>query len=160
MASPSTPQDHKTKTDPRGLQRVKLGGKSRMLRFDGNAIIEACDATGMDNIEDILIAAGNLNFKTLRALTWAGLLHEDPDLELLDVGAMLGDGKNLTPFTEVLPACVTAVNAAIGVSAEETQQAMDEAEAEQARPTRRGGTGKKSAAPRPPRGSATPSSGG
>jgi hypothetical protein len=154
MSAPTTPQDRKAKADPRGVQRLKIGGKSRLLRFDANAIIEACDATGMDDLESILNAAAALNVRMLRALTWAGLLHEEEDLELREVGSWIGDGKGLTSVSDVLVACIGAVNTAIGVDPEETEAAIATAD-----PTRRGGTGAKRSAPRSQPGSATPSSG-
>ena len=155
MGTPSQPQDHQTKTDPRGLQRLKIGGKSRLLRFDANAIIEACDAAGVDDIIDVLDGAGRMNVRLLRAGLWAGLLHEDPDLQIEDVGAWIGDGKNQLSISDAMIPLVAAVNAAIGVDEAETAKAVEGAKD----PTKRGGTGRKRSAPRSPQGSRTSSSG-
>lgn len=153
--TPRAPQDRQPKRDPRGLRRLTLGGKSRLLRFDGNAIIEACDATGTSSIQDILREASNLNIKMLRALVWAGLLHADPDVDLVEVGTWMGEGK--VTFDDILVACISAVNAALGVDDETTERAVNEATSGPTRP--RGGTGTRRSAPRSQPESDTQSSG-
>ena len=157
MGSPSAPQDHKKKTDPRAKQRLTIGGKSRLLRFDGNAIIEVCDETGFDDLEQVIVAAASLNTKMIRALVWAGCLHDDDEVQLQDVGAWMGDGRGLTSLSDCLVACIAAVEAAIGISAEDIEAATNAAAG--VRPTRRGGTGTRPSAPRSTPASPTSSSG-
>jgi hypothetical protein len=59
----------------------------------------------------------------LRALTWAGLLHEDPTLTLEEVGAMLGDADS----AEMLDSIMEAYNAAMP-EAEEDEDEEDDSE--------------------------------
>lgn len=154
-------QDHQPKRDPLAPQRLRLGGKSRVLRFDGNAMIEACAETGLEDIQAVIEAASRLNPRVLRALVWAGLLHEDRDLELEDVGALLGDaGSGSASYTEAMIAGIAAVSAALGVDSTELADVVGKAQAG-ADPTRRGaGTGATPSTPPSEQGSATPSSGG
>lgn len=71
--------------------------RPRRLRFDFNAFAAYEEATGKN------VLAGDLqadlsSVRGLRALLWAALLHEDPELTQQQVGAMLHLG-NLTEMT-------------------------------------------------------------
>lgn len=130
--------------DPRGLTRLQIGGRKRTLRFDSNAIIEAQEATGCEGLEAALMRAGSLDVRIIRALLWAGLLHQDEDLEIREVGSWLGDGPGCVSLMDALVPLIAAVNAAIGVDPEETAKALKGADprAVAARPTKGGrGTG-------------------
>lgn len=160
MGDARKPQDHRTKNDPRAMKRVKIGGKSRLFRFDANAIVELSDQTGIEDVEETINAASNLNFRVLRAMVWAGLLHDEPDLELRDVGSWIGDGHGLVPMVDVIEPVLVAFSAAVGADEDDLAAAAAAAGQDAGQgPTRRGGTGKKSAAQRSVQASATPSSG-
>lgn len=64
-----------------GMTDVKLANEVRTLKYDGNAFAEIEDRTGMDLMA---IATGDLSFKQLRTVLWAGLLWSDPTY--LDTG--------------------------------------------------------------------------
>lgn len=129
---------------PRGDERVKLDGRVKILRYDMNAIVEAEAALGGKAVMEILQEMSQrLSFTSLRVLLWAGLLHEEPDLDLQTVGAWFKPGVPLKPLVESIAA---AVNAALGVDPQDVEQA-------EADPQRGGasGTGSKpSAAPPSP----------
>lgn len=128
------------KPDPRGVTKLQIGGKRRTLRFDANAFIEAQDATGCDSIEDALNLVARLDMRICRALLWAGLLHEDEDLAIADVGSWLGAGPGRVTVVKVVEPLMRAVHDALG---EELEKDDDEQS-----PTRGGrGTGEKSSTP-------------
>ena len=69
---------------------LDLGGKERRLRYDLNAIAEIGDRLGvrvrLDHLQEDLLGVP-LPLSTLRLILWAGLIHEDPDLDPKQVGA-------------------------------------------------------------------------
>lgn len=69
--------------------------KTRNLRFDFNAlcVLEEELGVSLTDLGDKL--TGSLRFKDLRAIVWAGLLHEDEGLTLKDVGKLLDPSKLL-----------------------------------------------------------------
>lgn len=73
----------------RGYVEIELGGKTRTLHFDANAICDLEERMGR-GIGAIMSeeAAG---FYTVRALLWAGLKHEDRGLTLERAGRLLND---------------------------------------------------------------------
>lgn len=81
--------------------------KQRNLLYDLNALAELEDAYG--GHADALKEVQTGSFKAIRATLWAGLLHEDPDLTIKDVGAMISiDGMG-----EISNAIVDAFNVAV-----------------------------------------------
>lgn len=80
--------------------------KPRTLVIDFNALCRVEEVTG----QSMLVGAPAFSSMiVLRALTWAGLLHEDPTLTLEAVGAMLGDADS----GEMLDSIMEAYNAAM-----------------------------------------------
>lgn len=61
--------------------------KERELRFDLNALAELEDKYG--DIEKILKDAELYKIKAIRAILWAGLIHEDENLTEKQVGALV-----------------------------------------------------------------------
>jgi hypothetical protein len=69
---------------------VKLD-KQRKLKYTFNALCELEDALGRPLLE----IRNNFRVKDLRALVWAGLLHENPDLTLEEAGRLLDEAPSL-----------------------------------------------------------------
>lgn len=74
----------------RGYVTIELD-KPRKLRYDTNALAELEDVFGkplgeLFQDQDVVKLAG---VKTLRALFWAGLLHEQPDLTIKQAGELM-----------------------------------------------------------------------
>lgn len=68
---------------------IELGGKTRRLRYDFNAICSMEEALG-SSISDLLRGlSGSVSFRDLRGMIWAGLLHENAALRQTDVGGWL-----------------------------------------------------------------------
>lgn len=69
---------------------VSLGGKDRVLRYDVNAYaeLETVLGKGLSEIGKQL-RKGLTGAREIRALIWAGLIHDEPSLTLQDVGRML-----------------------------------------------------------------------
>jgi hypothetical protein len=75
-------EDVRIKTVP-----IKLD-KERNLRFDLNAFAELEEAYG--DIEQAMKAMEKGSIKALRAILWAGLIHEEETLTQKQIGAMIG----------------------------------------------------------------------
>lgn len=74
----------------RGYVAIELD-KPRRLRYDLNALAEIEEGTGKPLTA---LEAGNMGVKDLRLILWAGLIHEDEELTLKDVGKMVS-GENI-----------------------------------------------------------------
>lgn len=61
--------------------------KTRTLRFDLNAFAELEDNFG--TIDEALAAMEKGSIKALRAVLWAGLVHEDEELTIKSVGSLI-----------------------------------------------------------------------
>lgn len=71
-----------------GLKRIpvtiELDGRERVLRYDLNALCMFEESTKLGIAE----ALQTRSMSAIRALLWAGLIHEDPLLTIEDVGKM------------------------------------------------------------------------
>lgn len=78
----------------RGIVEVELGGKVRNLRYTMNALAEIEDKLGvaMADMKDI-----KMTIKNVRVILWAGLIHEDKELTIEEVGDMV----DMSNFEEV-----------------------------------------------------------
>lgn len=64
---------------------IEVGGFSRRLRYDFNALASLEDAIG----RPVSSIGENMGVREMRAMLWAGLIHEMPKLTLTQVGDML-----------------------------------------------------------------------
>lgn len=64
---------------------IEIGGRPRTLRFDTNSICDFEQVTGV-SVQQLSYRSG---LHVTRALLWAGLKHEQPDLTLVKVGEWL-----------------------------------------------------------------------
>lgn len=70
---------------------IELGGKTRRIFFDLNAVAEIGDKLKIEiRLDDLgAIARTPLPLSALRTVVWAGLRHEEPDLTEQQVGAWI-----------------------------------------------------------------------
>jgi hypothetical protein len=80
----------------RGYVAIELD-KARNLKFDFNAICELEDALGKPVTQ---LKEENVGFRELRAMLWAGLLHESPDLTVEEAGALVSEAESVQYVTE------------------------------------------------------------
>lgn len=73
--------------------------KERHLKFDLNAFAELEDIYGDINAALEAIQKGSV--KAIRAMLWAGLVHEDKSLKIEDVGAMI-DMSNINEVVSII----------------------------------------------------------
>lgn len=85
---------------------LTLGGVDRHLVYDHNAIVVAEKLTGINLFKSIL---GDVDATQLRALLFASLIHEDPDLTLEDVGGMIRPYNVGTIHSAILAAWLGSV---------------------------------------------------
>lgn len=86
---------------------IELGGKTRNLRYDFNALVALEDKLGVPISKIGEVLTGSVSVKNLRTLIWAGLIHEDRGLTQKKVGewidfSMLSDV--IVKFTEAFEA--------------------------------------------------------
>lgn len=78
----------------KGEISVLLDGEEHILKYDMNSMVEIEERLGVTGLEAILEKLRSIDFKTLRLLLWAGLIHaymddnEQPTLKVTDVGKM------------------------------------------------------------------------
>ena len=75
---------------------IELGGQTRQLRFDLNALVELEERLKI-NIGEIQSVAASA--RTIRAMIWTGLLHADATLTEQQVGAWI-TGENFVLVTQ------------------------------------------------------------
>ncbi|MBP2653355.1 MAG: hypothetical protein H6Q73_924 [Firmicutes bacterium] len=68
---------------------IELGGKTRKLKFDYNALCEVEAKAGKSVIQ--LMSADNLGFGAVRALLYGGLIWQDRGLTMDRLGQMLSE---------------------------------------------------------------------
>jgi hypothetical protein len=85
---------------------IKLD-KERNLKYDLNAFAELEERFG--SVQKAFEELEKQKLKAVRAVLWAGLIHEDPKLTEQQVGAMLSFGDLAT----ILPAVTEAITAAL-----------------------------------------------
>jgi hypothetical protein len=80
--------------------------RPRSLRFDFNALAAYEEATG----ESVMASSFAIDSaRKIRALLWAGLLHEDATLTVQDVGAMIHTGNAMLVSQAVRGALASAL---------------------------------------------------
>ncbi|GMA55498.1 hypothetical protein GCM10025857_68550 [Alicyclobacillus contaminans] len=81
--------------------------KERTLKYDLNAFAEIEDRFG--TLQKAFEELEKRKLKAVRAILWAGLLHEDPKLTEQQVGAML----SFADLASILPDVMKAIMAAL-----------------------------------------------
>ena len=74
---------------PKKSVPIKLGGKTYNFRFDFNALCEFSHTIDIPISEIGDKSASQMGPWEIRALIWAGLIWENPDLTVSDVGDMI-----------------------------------------------------------------------
>lgn len=93
------------KTDTNLAPTVKIElDRERHLKFDLNAACQIEEHTGKNYFK---MLGDGLTASDLRAVLWAGLVHEDADLTIEQIGAMIHPGKVVT-LMEAISEAVTA----------------------------------------------------
>lgn len=69
----------------RGYVAIELD-RPRKLRYDTNALAELEDVMGKPITQ---LTETTVGVKALRAMLWAGLLHESPDLTIREAGELM-----------------------------------------------------------------------
>ena len=98
---------HLTSDQFRGRVHVIIDGEDKVLRFDQGALVRVIEVLGLDGLHKLPEVLRSLDGDVLRALMWAGCLHEDENLELSDVA------KWFYPALPSFMACLEGINLAI-----------------------------------------------
>jgi len=90
--------------NPKKSVKIHLGGRFHSLRYDFNALVALEDTLGIPISRWTDIISEQMGVRTIRTLVWAGLLHENEDITLKDVGEMLDISKLDDVSSKVLEA--------------------------------------------------------
>lgn len=86
----------------RGYALIELD-RLRTIKFDMNALAEMEDALGRPVSQ---MTEMNVGMREMRAMVWAGLLHENPKLTLADAGKLI-ELDRLEEITQQITAAFT-----------------------------------------------------
>jgi Phage tail tube protein, GTA-gp10 len=75
----------------RGESKLVLGGKEVSLRYDLNALVELEEKMGVPLSE---MGEMKITIRNVRAMLWAGLIHENEELTEKEVGGLV-DMQNM-----------------------------------------------------------------
>lgn len=110
--------------------RVELDGKERTLKYDFNAMSDFEELMGMG--VGAAFQGGQVGFRTIRALYWAGLRHKEKGLTLERTGKMLSNevsnGRNLEELMEYVEKAIEA-SGLMPKGAEEDEDSNEDDEA-------------------------------
>ena len=108
---------------------IELGGKTRHLRLDFNALCELEGALGMSMFKIAHLMESSVSISQLRAMLWAGLLHETPDLTLTQVGVWIDDNfGGISDLADGIRESFEASFEGVAGGAEKKQQAKTQTE--------------------------------
>lgn len=92
--------DEKERLDKESVL-VEIAGKTRRLRYDINALCALEAELGMPLLTiSKLLSTGRIWVTHIRAILWAGLLHEEPSLTVKQAGDLLGNMKEIPTITK------------------------------------------------------------
>lgn len=97
----------------RGIIEIALD-RPRHLRFTLNSIIAFQGVTGVDLLDGAAMKAAKKDVTFLRALLWAGLIHEDDSLSIERVGAFVDTGDIVRLWQKVSEALAAAISQRLG----------------------------------------------
>lgn len=139
-AGARAPQDRKAPTPLlTGDQKVRVGGRTRTLRFDGRALYQAHTDFEISDVQQAIARIQVIDFTTMVQLLFVGVqadLRDDEEIEFDDVLDWVGGGRGQVRLGELVQPLILALTAAI------TDEGAIAEALDKARPTRRGrGTG-------------------
>ncbi|MDE1161927.1 MAG: hypothetical protein PW792_08265 [Acidobacteriaceae bacterium] len=106
---------------------LDIAGKKRKLLFDFNTVIRVDELTGLNLLRAVV---SEVEAKNVRALLYASLLHDDPDLTLEEVGSWI----TIRNMSSVQTAIRTAWFASVEDLEAEDEDDLGEASAQDATP--------------------------
>lgn len=94
---------------------LEIGGKKRKLTFDFNSICTVNDLTGINLLE---ASVSTVTAPSVRALLFASLLHDEPNLTIEEVGSWL----NMSNLVNVRKAITAAWFASLSTEDDEDKK--------------------------------------
>ena len=91
----------------RGRVRVLIDGEEKILRYDQGALASLIEALSLEGLASLPSAIAVLDATVLRALVWAGCLHEEPKLKEEDIAS------KFYAMVPVYEKCIEGINLAI-----------------------------------------------
>ena len=104
----------------RGEVDIRIGGRTRVLRFDLNALSAVSHHFGITQMTDFVDQVRDMSPERLRFALWAGLQHADKKLKIETVGAW--DFPYLPAQTAVVEAVLLAFNGGQAVEPDDEEE--------------------------------------
>lgn len=104
----------------RGYVKAELD-KTRYFKFDMDALEKVCQMTGK-GLGEFAENAKKLTISDYKALIWAGLLHEDPKLDISEINKIT-DGR----IMEAIKKAMQAFAISLGAKEEDIKKAQSQA---------------------------------
>lgn len=82
--------------------KVKINGKIYAFKYTVNSLCELEEATQYKDINQLMAAVQTGSIGAIRAMVWAGLIWDQPDLTMNEVGGFMGDMAGMQQFAEAV----------------------------------------------------------
>lgn len=82
--------------------KVKINGKIYAFKYTVNSLCELEESTQYKDINQLMAAVQTGSIAAIRAMVWAGLIWDQPDLTTDEVGGFMGDLSGMQKFAEAV----------------------------------------------------------
>ena len=82
--------------------KVKINGKIYSFKYTVNSLCELEEATEYKDINQLMAAVQTGSIAAIRAMVWAGLIWEKPELTMEEVGEFMGGLSGMTKFAAAI----------------------------------------------------------
>lgn len=96
---------------------VRLGGKTRTLRYTAPALMRVQEELDGANLQETVAEVGGISFRHIAVMVWGGLLHSNPDLTIGEAAEMVEP-----PIQRLVAAIMDALGPWITVVDEEDEE--------------------------------------
>jgi len=82
--------------------KVKINGKIYAFKYTVNSLCELEEATQYKDINQLMAAVQTGSIGAIRAMVWAGLIWDKPELTMKEMGKLMGDLSGMQQFAEAV----------------------------------------------------------
>lgn len=82
--------------------KVKINSKIYAFKYTVNSLCELEASTEYKDINQLMAAVQTGSIGAIRAMVWAGLIWDQPDLTMGEVGEFMGDLSGMQQFAEAV----------------------------------------------------------
>lgn len=82
--------------------KVKINGKVYKFKYTINSLCELEETTQYKDMSQLMAASQAGSIAAVRAMVWAGLIWDNPDLTIDEVGESMGDLQGMQKFADAV----------------------------------------------------------